>query len=117
MGSPVMQWQMLARDPAAVASFYGKLFGWSIETNNALGYRMVDTQSGRGINGGIWPSPAEGHNFVQLFIEVEDVDAYLTKATAAGATVLVPKQILPDGDALAIMLDPVGMSFGLYSPA
>jgi uncharacterized protein len=117
MGSPVMQWQIIARDPEAVASFYGKLFGWRIETNNALGYRTVDTQSGRGINGGIWPSPPEGHNLVQLFIEVDDVDAYLTKATAAGATVLFPKQVLPDGDALAVVLDPVGMPFGLYSPA
>lgn len=117
MGNPVVQWQIVARDPEAVASFYAKLFGWRIRTDNSLGYRMVDTQSERGIGGGIWPSPPEGHNLVQLFVEVEDIDAVIEKATASGAQVLFPKQMLPDGDALAILLDPAGLSFGVYTPA
>ena len=116
MGNPVVQWQIVARDPEAVASFYAKLFGWRIRSDNALGYRTVDTQSDRGIDGGVWPSPPEGHNLVQLFIEVEDIDAVVEKATASGATVLFPKQVLPDGDALAILLDPAGLSFGVYTP-
>jgi predicted enzyme related to lactoylglutathione lyase len=53
---------------------------------------------------------------VQLFIEVDDVDAYIAKATANGAKVIIPKSQLPDGDAMAILLDPAGMSFGLYTP-
>ena len=86
------------------------------DTSNALGYREVDTQNARGINGGVWPSPPEGHNLVQLFVEVDDVDAYIEKAKKLGATVIVPKSELPDGDALAIVLDPAGLSFGLYRP-
>jgi uncharacterized protein len=116
VGSPVMQWQIVAKDPVAVTKFYAALFGWQIRTDNALGYRMVDTGSGRGINGGVWPAPPEGHNLVQLFVEVDDVDAYVTKATSLGATVIVPKTEMPDGDALAIVLDPSGLSFGLYRP-
>ena len=116
MGNPVIQWQIVARDPDAVARFYAGLFGWKVETNNALGYRMVDTNSKRGINGGVWPSPPEGHNLVQLFVEVDDVDACVEKATSLGASVIVPKSELPDGDALAIVLDPAGLSFGLYRP-
>ena len=117
MGSPVMQWQIVAKDPEAVTRFYSTLFGWKVRTNNALGYRMVDTQNERGINGGVWPSPPEGHNLVQLFIEVADIDECLTKAIALGAKVIVPRSALPDGDALAIVLDPAGLSFGLYTPA
>ncbi len=45
-------------------------------------------------------------NFVQLFIQVEDVDAMIAKATSAGAKVLVPKSALPDGDTMAVLLDP-----------
>ena len=37
----------------------------------------------------------------------------IDKATAQGAKVLVPKTELPDGDTMAILLDPHGMSFGL----
>jgi len=64
----------------------------------------------------VWPSPPEGHNLVQLFVEVDDIDASLAKATSLGATIIVPKSELPDGDALAIVLDPAGLSFGMYRP-
>jgi predicted enzyme related to lactoylglutathione lyase len=114
VGNPVVQWQIVARDPDALTRFYGSLFGWKIRTGNALGYREVDTQSGRGINGGVWPSSPEGHNLVQLFIEVDDVDAYVARAAKLGATVVVPPSELPDGDAMAIVVDPAGLSFGLY---
>ena len=70
-----MQWQIVAKEPEALTRFYASLFGWKVKTNNALGYREVDTQNPRGINGGVWPSPPEGHNLVQLFVEVDDVDA------------------------------------------
>src|SRR4051794_36398134 len=92
MGSPVMKWQILARDPAKAEDFYAKLFGWEVDANNALNYRMVDTGSERGINGGIWPAPPEGHGMVQLFVEVDDVAAVLAKATALGGKILVPPQ-------------------------
>jgi predicted enzyme related to lactoylglutathione lyase len=112
----VVQWQIVAKDPDAETKFYASLFGWKIRTDNALGYRMVDTQSDRGIGGGVWPSPPEGHNLVQLFVEVDDIDASLAKALALGGTVIVPKSQLPDGDALAIVQDPAGLSFGMYTP-
>jgi hypothetical protein len=116
VGNPVVQWQIVAKDPDAVARFYSALFGWKVQTNNALGYRVIETGNGRGIDGGVWPSPPEGHNLVQLFVEVEDIDAALVKATSLGATIIVPKSELPDGDALAIVLDPAGLSFGMYRP-
>jgi len=116
VGNPVVQWQIVAKEPELVARFYAALFGWKVNTNNALGYRMLDTGSARGIAGGVWPSPPEGHNLVQLFVEVDDIDAFIAKASALGASVIVPKSELPDGDALAIVLDPAGLSFGLYRP-
>ncbi len=64
----------------------------------------------------MWPSPPEGHNLVQLFVGVDDIDAALAKATTLGAMVIVPKSELPDGDALAIVLDHAGLSFGMYRP-
>jgi len=111
-----MQWQIVAKDPEKVTKFYSALFGWKIDATNALGYRAVDTASGRGINGGVWPSPPEGHNLVQLFVEVDDIDAFLSRAAALGASVIVPKSELPDGDVMAVVLDPAGLSFGLYRP-
>lgn len=116
MGQPVMQWQILAKNPEACAAFYTSLFDWRVAADNALQYRQVDTGSGRGIGGGIWPSPPEGHPMVQLFIEVDDVAAYVRKATSLGATVIIPPQKMPDGDELAVVLDTEGLPFGLYRP-
>jgi predicted enzyme related to lactoylglutathione lyase len=116
VGNPVVQWQIVAKEPEKVVKFYAGLFGWKVNVNNALGYRAIDTNSGRGIDGGVWPSPPEGHSLVQLFMEVDDVEAYVAKAVALGASVIVPNSELPDGDALAILLDPAGLSFGLYRP-
>ena len=117
MGQPVMQWQILAKNPDRAAEFYRQVFGWSINANNALGYRMVDTGTEKGINGGIWPAPPEGHSMVQLFVAVDDVGAYLDKATGFGANVIIPLQKLPDGDEMAVILDPEGIPFGLFKPA
>ncbi len=116
MGNPVVQWQIVAKEPDALARFYASLFGWKVRADNALGYRQLDTDSPRGIGGGVWPSPPEGHNLVQLFIEVDAVEAYIEKAVKLGATVIVPKSELPDGGAMAIILDPAGLSFGLCRP-
>jgi predicted enzyme related to lactoylglutathione lyase len=115
--NPVMQWQIIARDPEAVTAFYARVFGWRVQSQNALGYRAIETGDERGIDGGVWPSPPEGHNLVQLFIQVESIDDTIASATAAGATVIVPRTNLPDGDAMAILLDPAGLSFGVYTPA
>jgi predicted enzyme related to lactoylglutathione lyase len=47
---------------------------------------------------------------------VDDIDAFIAKASALGASVIVPKSKRPNGDAMAIDLDPAGLSFGLYRP-
>jgi len=117
MGRPVTQWQMLAKHPEKTATFYAALFDWKIDADNPMGYRRVQTGSGRGIDGGIWPAPPEAPNFVQLFVEVDDIAAYVAKASVLGAKVLIPPQTLPEGDQMAILLDPEGMSVGLHQTA
>lgn len=114
MSNPVAAWQIVAKDPEKVASFYRELFGWTIARNNALGYREVKSEPG-GIGGGIWPAPSlpGSPSFVQLFIAVDDLAKSVADAVALGAEVIVPPSELPDGDAMAVLVDPSGMSFGL----
>jgi uncharacterized protein len=117
VGQPVMQWQILAKQPDKLADFYTKLFDWEINTNNALNYRIVDTGSERGINGGIWPAPPQGPSLVSLYIEVDDVATYVSRATELGGKVVMPIQQLPDGDVMAIILDLEGIPVGLFKSA
>lgn len=116
MGAPVTEFQILAKDPDAVAKFFAGLFGWSMNADNALGYRRIDTGSKAGIQGGIWPAPPEAPDFVQLFVRVDDVAATVEKAKRAGAQVIVPPSTLPEGDEMAVLLAPNRMSFAVHRP-
>lgn len=69
----------------------------------------------RAFQGRIWPS--EGHNFVQLFIQVDSVADYVSRAERLGARAIIPPQTLPEGNVLAVMHDPQGIPFGLLSKA
>jgi uncharacterized protein len=113
MANNVVKWQILSTNPEEAAKFYASLFGWRVDSKNKLGYRELKTPAG--IDGGIWPAPPEAHDFVQLFIEVDDLDAAIAKALELGGSVLVPKSALPDGDELAILKDPRGLSFGVMA--
>lgn len=106
---PVTHWQALARDPERAAAFYERCFGWSADAGNSLGYRAI--RSG-GLGGGIWPLP-EGQPMVQLFVGVEEVDATLKTIEANGGRIIFPKQVLPDGDEMAVIADPEGITWGI----
>jgi predicted enzyme related to lactoylglutathione lyase len=93
--------------------FYSELCGWKFSAANGLGYRSLKGKSGAGIDGGIWPAPPNSPEIVQLYLEVPDIDHALSQIRALGGSVLMTKQVLPDGDAMALATDPLGRSFGL----
>ena len=113
MPNPVVRWQILAPVPDQAAAFYQKLFAWKLSRANALGYRELSSGDDAGIDGGVWPAPPGVKGFVQLFVEVPDLDACLAQATGLGVQVLIPPSVLPDGDAMAVLLDPAGISFAV----
>ena len=113
MGCAVMRFQIISKEPEQTAKFYSDLFGWKIDANNPMGYRRIDTGTEEGIQGGIWPAPPQAPLFVQLFIAVNDVAAFIHKAQQLGGQVLIPQTTLPEGDEVAVMHDPQGMSFAL----
>jgi len=117
MGNPVTQWQIITREPGKHSEFYASVFGWKVKADNPLGYRMVDPDVAKGIPGGFWPAPPEAQSFVQLFIEVTDIQEIILRVTTNGGAVLIPPQTLPQGEQMAILLDPMGISFGLVVPA
>src|SRR3954469_19546803 len=102
MGNPVLQFQILSKDPEKTASFYSELFGWTIDANNPMGFRRINTGSKEGIQGGIWPAPPQAPNFSQLFIAVADVKASAAQAQALGANLIIPPTVLPEGDEMAV---------------
>ncbi|MEZ5293670.1 MAG: VOC family protein [Vicinamibacterales bacterium] len=114
MAAPVVRWQIVSPHPDEVVRFYGAVFGWEERRDNALGYRAL--LAGSGVPGGVWPAPAGAATFVQLFIEVDDIAAAIEATLAHGGSVVVPRSVLPDGDVMAVVRDPLGTSVGLVTP-
>lgn len=114
MKHPVFEFQIISKDPDLTGAFYSQLFGWTVSTDNALGYRRIQTGSDEGIQGGIWPAPPQASTFVQLFIGVDDVAVLAQKAESMGATLVIPPTTLPDGDEVAVLRDPQGLPFGVW---
>jgi uncharacterized protein len=115
VGEPVMQWQIVSKQPDAHAGFYSAVFGWKIRSDNPMGYLIASTESERGISGGFWPAPPEANAFVQLFLEVSDMAKTIDKVSQHGGSVLIPAQNLPEGDQMAILRDPMGVTFGVVT--
>lgn len=116
MSHPVSSFQILTPHPEEHARFYAELFGWSVNADNPMGYRQFDTGSARGIQGGVWPAPPQATAFVQLYIEVESAEAIIERTQSLGGQTLIPLQALPGGDQMAVLRDPLGLTFGIVQP-
>ena len=116
MANPVVHWELMSKDPARIAGFYEKAFGWSVQHMPELNYRVVDTGTKEGINGGIVKPEREGPwpgNMV-FYIAVDDLAAYRKKVIAAGGKVHVEEQKVPGMGKFSLFTDPEGRMMGLW---
>jgi predicted enzyme related to lactoylglutathione lyase len=110
MTHPVVRWQIISPNPDATTGFYKQLFGWSSSKDNALGYREVST--GPGSIDGVSPAPPACRHSCSSSWPCRSWSA-TSRATELGANVLVPESVLPDGDSMAVLQDPSGLSFAV----
>jgi len=113
MGKPVVFFEIGCRDSGRSAEFFSRLFEWKTE---AAGPAVtINTGSANGIQGHINALGHEPNNYVTVYVEVEDVQAYLTKAQSLGGKTLVPPIKIPTGT-FAWLADPDGNIIGLWKP-
>ena len=116
MANPITWFEIMGDNAAALHSFYGGVFGWKMAPPIAeMGnYSMVDNEH-RGIGGGVGGGTGTGseEKRVTIYIEVDDPQAYLDKAIAAGATLLMPVMTVTEGVTIAMFSDPAGNTMGL----
>lgn len=112
------QWvwvELWAKDPKAMAQFYGGLAGYEVvETERAGGSSAYLLSSGGYTRCGIIRSPAQAVASAWLpYLRVEDVKAAAKQAEQAGARVVVaPTAAIRDGR-VALIVDPTGAPLGL----
>ena len=114
MPRPV-HFELPAADPERAARFYTDVFGWTIEKwDGPAEYWLVTTgeEGEPGINGGIMRPQGPEATTVNT-VDVQDLDATVERATAAGATVVAPRMPIPGMGWLAYLTDTEGNTFGM----
>lgn len=111
MPNKVVHFEVVGKDGKKLQEFFSGLFGWKIDANNPMSYGIVDTGDG-GIGGGIAASQ-DGASMVTFYVEVDDLQAYLTKAEGMGGKTVMPPMAVPGGPEIAVFADPEGHAIGL----
>lgn len=115
MPNPVVHFEALGLDGPALQKFYAGAFDWKIDSDNEMGYGIVDT-GGEGINGGIGQgTPEGGGNHLTFYIWVPDLDEALKKIEGLGGKTINPPMEVPGGPKLAHFEDPAGNFVGLVT--
>lgn len=112
MGNQVVHFEINAADGQALESFYAELFGWHVQSIPEMGYGMIDTHAGAGINGGIG-TVRQGTPFVTFYVEVPDPQEVLGRAEPLGATTVMPVTEVPGVVTFALFADPQGNRVGI----
>ena len=117
MANPVVHFEIGCRDSASTQEFLSQLFGWNITPMGPAA--MIDTgqiPGVSGITGHITSLGHEPHNYVTVYVQVEDVEAHMAKAVELGGKRLVQPVKIPTGT-FAWIADREGTVIGLWKPA
>jgi uncharacterized protein len=112
MAHAVVHFEIGGPDVGQLADFYAGLFGWGMHPVPGIGYTLVDTSAGSGINGGISESQ-DGAASVTFYIETDDMQAALDKINLLGGKTETPITELAGMVTFARFGDPDGLVIGL----
>lgn len=109
-------WQ---EDPDAAAKFYVGVFGWDVERGTPAGTETrYDVCRFRGSDvAAIGSPPPPGAPPVwTMYVWVDDADVVAASAVRAGGRLLAEPFRSLDGGRMAIVADPAGAAFGVWTP-
>ena len=111
---------LMTKDPEGAKAFYTSLLGWTTQPfgGDDSGYTMWN--NGEIGVGGFMQLPPEAEaagapSHWIAYIATPDTDGSVARAVELGATVQVPPQDIPEAGRFAILRDPQGAHFALYT--
>ncbi len=112
--------ELITPNPAAVAPFYGAVFGWTAETvpMDSGEYTVFHVAEGNenGIAGAMAP-PMEGMPaFWGVYFNVDDAATTVAAARELGAQIMMDATPMPGVGTLATIVDPQGAAFSIMCP-
>ncbi len=113
-------YELSTSDAPAACAFYQAVFGWNLKDGAMPELQYTLASVGTTEVAGIMATPAEAANAGARpcwtgYISVPDVDAHTTRVTQAGGMVYVPPTDIPGIGRFAIVADPQGADFALFT--
>ena len=108
---------IMAPDRHVLTAFYGPLFGWEfVEGGPETGYYTMALKHGQQVAGigEAMPGTEAPPTMWTTYIAVDDADATVARATAAGGTVLMGPMGVMEFGRMAVMADPTGAVVGIW---
>lgn len=121
MTSNFIWYELLTNDPAAAATFYGVLLGWTATDSHQEGmdYRILN-MNGVGVGGLMALPPGAAESGMQPcwlgYVSVADVDKSVTSIRAAGGAEHMPAMDVPKVGRMAMVADPQGATLYVMTP-
>jgi predicted enzyme related to lactoylglutathione lyase len=112
MPNPVVHFEVIGKDKAALEAFYKAAFDWQFQP-------VMDEYTlifpGAGPNGGVGTMPSAG-SYVTFYVEVPSVAAQLEKIEGLGGKKLMGPMQVPNGPVIGMFNDPEGHMIGICEP-
>ena len=112
MPNAVTHFEIMSKNGKTLSKFYEKMFGWKTEWIKEIDYGIIAPE-GRGIGGGIGTKTKGLKWGVTVYVEVDDVDAYMKKAKKLRAKQVLAKTVVPGMVEYAVFQDPQGNVVGV----
>ena len=109
--------ELLTTDTAAAAAFYPKVVPWRTAPSSMPGYTIW--MAGQTQIGGLMALPADGGTTPPhwlIYLGTPNVDATCSQAQGLGAQVLKAPADIPNVGRYAVLSDPQGSTFALFTP-
>src|SRR5712692_6669950 len=116
----LVHFEIPANEPSKIARFYEQLFGWKFAKMQAgnMDYWLIshkDAKSPDETMGGLYkPEQGMSQQGILNYFSVKSIDESLKQASSLGATIVAPKQEIPNVGHFAILTDPNGNAFALF---
>jgi predicted enzyme related to lactoylglutathione lyase len=112
--NPLVHLELRTCNLPSACAFYTRLFDWRAETIRTDSGDYLALDFGARIEGGVVEHESE-HSLWLPYVEVADVAAMTERATALGATLLLPPREGPAGWR-SILATPAGGEIALWQP-
>lgn len=110
--------ELMTTDPSAAQDFYKKVVGWkAVPFSPDSSYTVLNNRAGAGV-GGMMKMP-DGMNAPphwMMYIGTPSVEETAVKIAQLGGRVLKQPEQIPGAGRFAVVQDPYGATFGIYTP-